>query len=337
LNSASSGLSGQLVNFDNSGFTVIQPNRDYFNDTPKPGYAPLGLHPLTGGTNSPSPALYSLLNGVNTNTAGATDSVAASNVVTTATNPVSPTTQTVTNGLVAWYPLAGDVNDYSGYGNNGTPVSAPGYASGPDGSTNAALSLNGSGQSVAIPSSPANVLNSNLTITAWVRLNSMAYRNEIVTKGVSGATTGLPAAFEFYQGNDNNPGNIGLAVGDGSSANYDKLAGGSLSTNIWYFVAATLANNVASLYTNGVLVTSGTLSATPVDGAGSVMIGNNNQSWYPLNGGIAQVRLYNQALSPGDIASLYANNPAGNTGASTPNPPPRPPVRLTPPSNLKIH
>jgi len=32
-----------------------------------------------------------------------------------------PLTGSLTNGLVAYYPLHGDANDYSGNGNNGTP------------------------------------------------------------------------------------------------------------------------------------------------------------------------------------------------------------------------
>ena len=54
LNSASSGLTGQNVNFDNCGFAVIQANRDFYNDTPKPGYSPLPYpYPNPpGGTNA---------------------------------------------------------------------------------------------------------------------------------------------------------------------------------------------------------------------------------------------------------------------------------------------
>ena len=47
-------LNGANVGFG-SDFPSVQPNRDYFNDTPKPGYTPLIYpHPLQTGTNSPS-------------------------------------------------------------------------------------------------------------------------------------------------------------------------------------------------------------------------------------------------------------------------------------------
>lgn len=58
LNSASSGYSGQVVNFDNAGFFLVQTGRDYF-DSAKPGYTPLVYpHPLVSPyTNNPPPTI----------------------------------------------------------------------------------------------------------------------------------------------------------------------------------------------------------------------------------------------------------------------------------------
>ena len=56
----------------------------------------------------------------------------------TITNP-SPTTTDITNGLVAWYPLAGDANDHSGHGNNATLFGSPTYTMGVNGAANTAF------------------------------------------------------------------------------------------------------------------------------------------------------------------------------------------------------
>jgi hypothetical protein len=103
-------------------------------------------------------------------------------------------------------------------------------------------------------------------------------------------------------------------------------------------VTATLAGNVASLYTNGVLSASATVSATLVDGGGNLMIGNNNQNWYSMNGDIAQVRLFNRALSPAEIVGLYSNGLASLASTNAVNPPTNPapsrPPPISPPSKL---
>ena len=283
----SNTLNGVSVGFDNCGFAVIQANRDYYNDLPKPGYIQLAYpYPVAVWTNMVSGAPSS-----------------------TKPNLVNiPTGQVLTNGLVAWYPLAGDVNDHSGNGNNGTPAGSPAYVSGPDGSAGAAIAFNGSSQYVAIPPSPSVVLNSNLTITAWVYFNSISGHSEIITKGLPGAGNGKPASFELYLGNDLSPGNLGLAIGNGASS-YDKAVGGNLLAKNWYFVAATRSGNVVSLYTNGVLIASSTLSANAVDGGGNIFIGNNNQGWNLMNGSVAQIRLYSRALSSADVAGVYASGP----------------------------
>jgi hypothetical protein len=332
-------LNGAIVNLDNHGYFNLVENRDFYNGIAKPDYVPLAdPYPQPDSTNSLAVGpTNSSPNPNNSDTAATAPTTSSSNTVAITSALVVTNIATATNGLVAWYPLARDANDYSGNGNNGTLVGNPGFATGPNGSTNAALALNGSGQCVTIPSAPAIVLTSNLTITAWVYLNVFGIRNELVTKGVSGNSDGFPAPFELYQGNDLNPGNIGLAVGNGGGS-YDKIVSGNLLTNTWFFVTATLAGNVASLYTNGVLSASATVSATLVDGGGNLMIGNNNQNWYSMNGDIAQVRLFNRALSPAEIVGLYSNGLASLASTNAVNPPTNPapsrPPPISPPSKL---
>lgn len=310
----SNTLNGVTANFDNCGFAIIQQNRDYFNDTPRPGYTPLAYpYPLTGLTNS---------------SAGSTNIYVPPTATLTATATLSSLNGPVTNGLVAWYQLAGDLNDYSGHGNNGSPIGSTAFVVGPSGTPGSALGLNGSSQAVSVPSSSTIAVSNEFTITAWVYFSSIPTRAEIVNKGLSGSNNGLPASFELYLGSDLNPGNLGLAIGNGTGS-YDKIASGSLAPKTWYFVAATLDGGSAMLYTNGVLLANSTLSANCTDGGGNLMIGNNNQGWNAMGGSVAQVRLYNRALSTGEVAAVYANDLSGNAGTT-------PVINLTPPTGLKV-
>jgi hypothetical protein len=82
----------------------------------------------------------------------------------------------------------------------------------------------------------------------------------------------------------------------------------SLATGTWYHVVGTAEGNSVKLYINGVLDNTGTLSASthsaPV--GTELRIGRHGTGY--LAGQLADVRVFNRALTPTEVASIYAGN-----------------------------
>jgi hypothetical protein len=83
----------------------------------------------------------------------------------------------------------------------------------------------------------------------------------------------------------------------------------------WYFICGTYDGSYVKIYTNGVLSTS--ISTTVVPGiytSTSTQIGFMNYSTRYWNGAIDELRIYNRALSAGEINMLYnISNPSSTT------------------------
>jgi hypothetical protein len=99
---------------------------------------------------------------------------AITNIGTAYGNQIDFTTTTdadITTGLVAYYPFNGNANDLSGKNNNGT-VSGATLASDRFGVANKAYSFNGISNYISVPhNSSLSASNTQLTISAWVKVN----------------------------------------------------------------------------------------------------------------------------------------------------------------------
>jgi len=78
----------------------------------------------------------------------------------------------------------------------------------------------------------------------------------------------------------------------------------------WYYVVETYDGNTQKLYINGDLVASNTLSTTPVVTQG-MFIGSSVWFGQNFNGSIANVQIYNTALSANGIQALYLEGIGG--------------------------
>ena len=87
----------------------------------------------------------------------------------------------------------------------------------------------------------------------------------------------------------------------GSEQNAVGSAG--LGLNSWSFLASTYDGSVLRLYVNGVLVSSSAVSGSLAASSGVLRIGGNGvwPEWFA--GLIDEVRIYNRALSAGEIQS----------------------------------
>ena len=104
---------------------------------------------------------------------------------------------------------------------------------------------------------------------------------------------------------------FGIRVNSGVEQNVSGT-GIALTTNAWTHVAVVRSGNTVSLYVNGSLAGSGTITLNPAD-LGVTTLNYLGKSQYNdpyLNGNLDDFRLYSQAMTAGEIAAL-ANPAAG--------------------------
>jgi hypothetical protein len=209
-----------------------------------------------------------------------------------ATPPQDPGTE----GLVAYYPLDGDVTDASGNGHDGVIMGDPNFA---EGIVGQALDLDGDGDYIDCGNDPNFGMQetNQMTAASWVTIRSIpAAWSAIVAKGeyawrISNAN--LDPRFHFGITIWNAPDTFGT---DGVTA---------VGFDEWHHVAGTFDGANINLYVDGALDI-GVPTTEPIGAnEASVLIGENPEStgrfW---DGLIDEVVIYNRALSDAEIAYL---------------------------------
>jgi hypothetical protein len=212
----------------------------------------------------------------------------------------------VTDGLVLCldagntksYPGSGTTwTDLSGNGNDGTLENGVGYS----GDNLGSLSFDGSNDYVDCGS----VANLGNTFTV-----------KVITK-----TESFPLSYNpliFRDGNTAN--NFGLRFDSSGYIEVRQYAGtelrqGPYSTSTWYDICVSISNLEADLYVNGEYKASHTFPNN-FNHSGNIRLGiYSYSSGYYYNGNIAQVSIYNRALTSSEIQQNY--NPIYNLNTKT--------------------
>jgi hypothetical protein len=204
-------------------------------------------------------------------------------------------------GLVGYWKLdegAGTIAyDSSGYDNDGTIYGAI-WVNGKHGK---ALSFDGEDDYVEVPDSPTLDIENEITIAAWIKINSLpgSYAAHLVGK-----------AYE----SDDWDGNYWIALGPNGEWSFsfapagqsaiDHWSTGTLETNKWYHIAATFndANDIVKLYVNDTLDSQFVETNSMVTDDFPLLMAKGGL-WY-FNGILDEVRIYNRALSEEEIRTL---------------------------------
>jgi hypothetical protein len=201
----------------------------------------------------------------------------------------------ITTGLAALWTLAEGggttANDTSGNGNTGAVSN--GYwwnsAYGPS------LWFNGGGSYIWVNESPSLEQSNALTVSFWLDPNANSNLDPRVITKLYDWEIKLNGASRYPQF---------MANGQYAILNY------SLPLNTWHHITFTYSNGTVIGYVDGVAVN--TLYNT-FTGTGSLaqwayglLMGTDASMTNPLIGSLAQVRIYNRALSAQDVAALYA-------------------------------
>lgn len=138
-----------------------------------------------------------------------------------------------------------------------------------------------------------NILPTSYTKEAWVYVKSLNTQNNIISGGDS---DGLHA---FWI--PNNSGKLSAGHNGDWFAVEDNVP---LSVNTWHHVAVTYdaAVTTLKLYKDGQLVSTNT-DVDPVDGGNMVRLGAFNNAANSFTGTMDEVRIWNRALSPGEITN----------------------------------
>lgn len=208
----------------------------------------------------------------------------------------------VDTGLKAWYKFdetsGSSSADASGYGNTGT---VNGGAAWTTGQTGNAVVLDGTNDYIALPAG-VFVGADTITISAWVNLDTASNWTRIFDFG-SGTST-----YMYLSPKNGANGKICFAIKNNNSSEQIIDGQSALETGGWHHVAVTLNGSTGTLYVDGLGVGSNTfMTIKPSDLGASIQnwIGRSQYTSDPyLDGRVDDFRIYNQALSAGEIAAL---------------------------------
>ena len=201
-------------------------------------------------------------------------------------------------GLVAHYPLDGNGNDAAG-NHDGTLAGNPPFVDGVEGQ---AMNVVADGQYVTIPYADDFGLNT-FTISVWV--NAAASDSSL---GILGTRFNSDNTFDVKVTASTIHGDIGDGTAWLTTAlDIPQAQGGDIKRNVWYHIAYVLddAADTAELYVDGALATTMTVTGTPLfmKPDQELRIGLDYPT-EPMRGAIDEVRIFNRALSPAEVAHL---------------------------------
>jgi hypothetical protein len=217
------------------------------------------------------------------------------------TDPLDPRSfNPLSKGLLAYYPLDGDVRDESGNGNHAVNYGASPVAD-TTGRRNAALRFNGFSDFVDTPVG-SNL--ATLSISVWFRTDSVAGERSIVDSDGSG-TYGHSIILGYFT-SDNT---LDVQFHDGY---FD--SGWSPRVGQWHHAVVCYDRDSIRLFVDGREIRSWPYSPLVPDGS-NFRIGRHNAAdpqWFA--GDVDNVRIYHRVLGAAEVQQLYFLESGGLTG-----------------------
>ena len=265
-----------------------------------------------------------------------TDTVIVTKTDTVVLPPPSDTPRTITNGLVLYLPFNGSFADSSGNGNTVTPVGGATLDYDMHGYAQSAFNSPVNGAKLIVSNNGAYQVDSAFTVSCDFMIRANAYFNGgydfsglMVFCSIVNVTTGAGPTFDFGLTLPSQPSNFAFGVNgaqspddctnnnnNGPDTSIGVGAGTSFIPQIgsWYNAICIFNKGTTSVYINGQLVNSVTNSSIPTamfcSGANFVVGGwwnGGNSGEETINGKLDEVRMYNRALNPAEIAWLSRN------------------------------
>lgn len=210
-------------------------------------------------------------------------------------------------GLVAAYGFeeatGTSVTDASGNGNVGTM--STGTTRVAAGRFGAALQFDGTTSGVTIPDSSSLDLTTAMTLEAWVRPTvALSNWRAVVGKDVD----------QYYLMASSNANVPVVGATFSAGGNVNTYAASGIAINTWTHLAATFDGSAVRLYVNGAQVATQSQSGELTTSNAVLTIGHNVYG-ERFTGLIDEIRIYNRALTPGEIQTDMGAPVAGAPGA----------------------
>ena len=204
-------------------------------------------------------------------------------------------TQQVPTGLVAAYGFEEgsglSVADASGNGNSGAILGAMWM---PEGRFGSALSFNGIDDQVVVTDSASLDLTNGMTVSAWVYPLALNGWGTVVMKETSD-----DLAYALYADNGSSRPAGYVKIG---GSTYSVTGNSSLALNLWTHLALTYDGTTLRLFVDGVEQDNRALTGSIEVSSQPLRIGGNTVwSTEDFNGRLDEVRVFNRALSLGEI------------------------------------
>ena len=224
------------------------------------------------------------------------------------------------SGLVGWWP--GDGNALTIIGTNNGTLQGGATTTGA-GVVGSAFTFDGTNSFVQIADS--QVLHpTNFTIETWVQFSGLD----------SAGSGGSPAGDQYiiFKQNTRNADFEGIDISKTRLAGVDRFrflvssptgqfaemeSASTISTNVWYHIAAVRGTNFTQLYVNGVLERQTNVAFAQDYGTLPLFFGTSGQSFWDhkFKGTLDEVSLYNRVLSPAEILAIYSASNSGKCKA----------------------
>jgi hypothetical protein len=233
-------------------------------------------------------------------------------------DPTNALMLNLTSNLVLHLPFDNDYNDYSGRGNNGTPVGSPSFVS------PGAVGPYGLSYSTTVPSSynyvnlgvPADFQfgsNVDFSVSYWVQQPSGSLNYDLPFISDAVASLGYPG-FTFAPAIAGGAGTGGwawslVAPGDGNVTSAG--AANSINDGNWHHLVHTFSRGSTGIgitYLDGIQVDSQSIAQVrDIDTGYNVNIGQDATGSYAVTGSafIDDVGIWRRALSPLEVSGIY--------------------------------
>jgi len=223
------------------------------------------------------------------------------------------------NGLVAYYCFDDATNiskDCSTNGNNGSPTGQVNSVTGVKGN---AANFGGYNNpaSIHIPNSSSLQFVQDFTISFALKMTGFDGMDGWGSYSTFGAHSVFAKSHDrtgmtFLAYGDNATGNVGTGVASfewGGNKNDVGAIASNSTVDKWVTFTYVFSNSskIAKLYADGVLIKTNENFNQDLSSINSqdLYLGKFSDSWYPLNGSLDEVRIYNRALTDNEVSELY--------------------------------
>lgn len=212
-----------------------------------------------------------------------------------------PEVSSLDQGLEAYFSFDGNANDMSGNGRDGA-VSGAILAVDRNGTENSAYNFNGIDNSISVPLNINPSVYPQLTLTAWVKVDSEDPIRQVISHDDGG--------FDRSLGIDFRGGGNGWSTFRGETQSV--LGFFPVKVNEWIFIAAVYdqSEGQVKLYVNDQFIQG---DGRHGEGWDSLLIGSNPNFGEYFSGSIDEIRIYSRALSNEEIKQLYDSTKGSST------------------------